>query len=132
MLKTCYLLYVVFFLLFFFSIEHVYPCDSSPCYNDGTCVEDPQNVSKYHCQCRPWLTGRHCEGGLQTFSMIDFRYANNSDFLISNKLHEQFHQKYLKLFIGTRRQNSYRYKLMVYIEVKPGLEYRSLFQLRLS
>lgn len=55
--------------------------------------------------------------------MIDFRYANNSDFLISNKLYEQFHQKYLKLLIGARQQNSYRYKLMVYIKVKPGLEY---------
>ena len=33
-------------------------CDSNPCLNGGTCVED---VVKYQCNCVAGYTGVHCE-----------------------------------------------------------------------
>ena len=42
--------------LFFIPAENA--CSTSPCQNDGRCVE---NVGAFACQCQQGWTGRLCE-----------------------------------------------------------------------
>jgi hypothetical protein len=36
-------------------------CDMSPCLNDGTCNQDPLNVTKFTCTCFNRYSGDRCE-----------------------------------------------------------------------
>lgn len=38
--------------------EDLNECDSSPCLNNGTCLDV---VNGYFCSCRPGYSGDHCE-----------------------------------------------------------------------
>ena len=66
----------MFVCLFVFSgAVQIYPCDSKPCLNNGTCSNDPQDISKYHCACPKWIVGDKCQGnGASKFSLT----SNNS------------------------------------------------------
>ena len=49
--------------LFFnlFSQPDINECESSPCSNEATCVDD---VNGYTCNCIAGYTGTHCETGV--------------------------------------------------------------------
>ena len=41
--------------------QDVNECDSSPCQNDGECVN---LVNKYMCICKPGFDGMNCDNGI--------------------------------------------------------------------
>ncbi len=41
-----------------FALTEINECESSPCSNDGTCVDA---ISGYHCICKPGFNYTHCE-----------------------------------------------------------------------
>ena len=47
-------------LRFLFFTERFSRCESQPCQNEGTCVEDDEDG--YHCICSSKYQGKHCEG----------------------------------------------------------------------
>lgn len=40
--------------------ERISKCESQPCQNEGTCVEDEEDG--FHCTCSSKYQGKHCEG----------------------------------------------------------------------
>lgn len=40
----------------------LYPCDSKPCVNGGTCSNDDKDFSLYHCHCIDDYSGKNCQG----------------------------------------------------------------------
>ena len=59
-----------FFLSSFFHYlclltERISKCESQPCQNEGTCVEDEQDG--FHCICSSKYQGRLCEGKRNVF-----------------------------------------------------------------
>lgn len=46
---------------FVFSVQ-LYPCDSEPCVNGGSCSNDDKDVSLYHCHCIDDYSGKNCQG----------------------------------------------------------------------
>ena len=55
-------IYVPDSFLYKFSVE-INACDSSPCFNGGTCL-DILNVYAYTCQCPSGYYGSNCESKL--------------------------------------------------------------------
>ena len=40
--------------------ERISKCESQPCQNEGTCIED--EIDGFHCTCSGKYQGKHCEG----------------------------------------------------------------------
>lgn len=49
---------------FFFSEFN--ECDSNPCQNGATCVDD---LNSYTCSCQSGYQGTHCETGTRTITI---------------------------------------------------------------
>ena len=45
-------------------------CDTNPCKNDGTCIDD---VYSYVCNCLPGYDGENCETGITKSKMTNDR-----------------------------------------------------------
>ena len=44
------------------SILDINECESAPCMNNGTCIDE---VNSYSCECMPGYTGSTCETGMR-------------------------------------------------------------------
>ena len=67
----------------FFVVVVVFPeiskCKSSPCVNNGTCVDIHSGAEHlvdlgekpYICLCKPGFTGKNCETGTRKFSVYN-------------------------------------------------------------
>ena len=47
-------------------------CDARPCQNDGKCIDDPLNSTKFSCECVTPFIGEVCE-----YAIIDFQNISN-------------------------------------------------------
>ena len=43
-----------------FTLLDINECDSNPCLNGGTCMDE---VDKHSCKCKPGYKGENCEIG---------------------------------------------------------------------
>ena len=43
-------------------IERIPKCESQPCQNGGTCVENEREDEGFYCKCLEKYQGNHCQG----------------------------------------------------------------------
>ena len=63
------------FIFDFFS--EIKACDSSPCFNGGTCFDKAEG--KYRCQCKSDYTGDRCEGKSNDFILSTVRHYKKKE-----------------------------------------------------
>lgn len=53
--------------------DRIPKCESQPCQNGGTCVENERDDEGFYCKCLEKYQGKHCQGSktyLFKFTMI--------------------------------------------------------------
>lgn len=62
---SCFIASELYLLLFLISTPDVDLCDSSPCKNNGTCIE---LINRFQCQCPVEFNGTTCSTGIKWIS----------------------------------------------------------------
>lgn len=64
-----------FFLTTLPLIADINECESNPCQNNATCVDQ---INQYTCNCLPGYTGKHCQTGSSFQHFFDLETTKNT------------------------------------------------------